>query len=235
MSLHDYLLKTYGPGEQKKKKKSKKYEKKDSDDNAIRTVVEPDSSLWKIHGGVTRVSDKTGNNLPRDDLISIGQRQGNIKVENNNEEDSTHGIKEEVKQTETIHRDIQGHKVNTNRNGEKNDKKAIEYERLRKLNMGEVQLAGLDKIKSHSRAKTIQLRSEDPETVFQGRHVELVNVSPMGRKLYPGIAPDNRFGIIPGARWDGVDRSNGFEKKWFQKKGELAEEKIQQFTTSEDY
>ncbi|KAL1999673.1 hypothetical protein VTN02DRAFT_4186 [Thermoascus thermophilus] len=56
-------------------------------------------------------------------------------------------------------------------------------------------------------------RWNDPAAQFLTSKKE--GVSATGRPIYKGSYAPNRYGIRPGYRWDGVDRSNGFEKEWF--------------------
>lgn len=45
------------------------------------------------------------------------------------------------------------------------------------------------------------------------------------KRTYRGPSEPNRYGILPGHRWDGVDRGNGFERKWFTARNEKESKK----------
>mmetsp|Transcript_4409 Transcript_4409/g.6704 ORF Transcript_4409/g.6704 Transcript_4409/m.6704 type:complete len:87 (+) Transcript_4409:1-261(+) len=57
------------------------------------------------------------------------------------------------------------------------------------------------------------IRPEDPMAKYMKVKIEK-KVKTSSKLLYKGPPPKpNRFGIMPGYRWDGVDRGNSWEEK----------------------
>ena len=60
---------------------------------------------------------------------------------------------------------------------------------------------------------------EDPMLKYIKKKQKKTNSGLPQYPVYKAPAPPlNQFGILPGYRWDGVDRSTGFEKKLFESK-----------------
>lgn len=148
-----------------------------------------------------------------------------------------------VKNSKTVYRDERGRKIENYQEHLDQEREAedlrerLKNKKMQEINMGEIQLY----MKEHSLSEVPvverhdTLASEDPEGLFKGKGDSVVVPrSFLGRRLYDKLCPENRFDISPGYRWDGVDRSNGFEKKWFAKQDELNEKRVQNYTLQED-
>lgn len=145
---------------------------------------------------------------------------------------------------ETVYRDATGRRIDLSMRRAEARKEAEAKARKEKeeldLQKGEVQLAerakrkedleearfmtvarGVDDVEMNDELKQRE-RWNDPAAAFlstgtkDGGGARLGKRGAKGRKRYNGAAAPNRYGIMPGWRWDGVDRGNGWEGERFK-------------------
>jgi len=163
--------------------------------------------------------------------------------------------RESGKGRETIYRDASGRIINIAMQRAEARKKMQDEEekkaREKELQKGDVQrLHAQERSKQLEDAKYMTLsryaddkemneelkeheRWDDPAAAFLTKK-KGSGRSKTGRPVYMGAAPPNRFGIKPGHKWDGVDRGNGFEAKWFRAQNQKREKNERAYTNQYD-
>ncbi|KAK6172268.1 hypothetical protein SNE40_015966 [Patella caerulea] len=146
------------------------------------------------------------------------------------------------KDAKTVFRDKSGKRRNLQEEHEKQDeedsKKAEEIEKYKKWGQGLKQRQEQEKSLTeavHEASKPMARykndhdlddhlrnmeRADDPMLAFIKKKKAKENTKPEKPKYKGPMPPPNRFNIMPGYRWDGVNRSNGFEAQIFAKAAE---------------
>lgn len=77
------------------------------------------------------------------------------------------------------------------------------------------------------RERKMKILADDPMAAYMMKKVQAARAHLKPEKPeYKGPPPrPNRFNIRPGYRWDGIDRGNQWEARWFKKQGEMISRK----------
>ncbi|KAF1837040.1 hypothetical protein BDW02DRAFT_645687 [Decorospora gaudefroyi] len=145
--------------------------------------------------------------------------------------------------TETIYRDASGRVINLTKARQSTTQTqqatAQKAQNLRRAALGATQ---------NEQKAAAQKRLRDAKTMTVARHADDVEMndelkthshwndpamgflrskkegrSVTGKPLFKGSFQQNRYGVRPGHRWDGLDRGNGFERLWFEARNRKAD------------
>ncbi|OLN81236.1 Pre-mRNA-splicing factor CWC26 [Colletotrichum chlorophyti] len=186
--------------------------------------------------GVVKMSDGTHAGLQ-----SAASVAAQLRRRQQAEEAEFAKLRKQGTEEETVYRDATGRRVDVSMKRAEARRLAAEAEekerQARLAPKGEVQIEearkrreALENAKLMTFARTAddeemnnelkeQERWNDPMAQFMSNKTD--GAAAKGKKgkkrpTYTGAAPPNRYGIRPGYRWDGVDRSNGFEAERFK-------------------
>lgn len=144
---------------------------------------------------------------------------------------------------ETIYRDASGRVINVamkraeaRKKAEEEARKALEKEKSARGDVQNAEAAKRKQALADAKTMTIARYADDAELNDELKErghwndpaagflrKKKAGRSVTGKPLYKGAFQPNRYGIRPGHRWDGVDRGNGFESKWFASRNKKAD------------
>ncbi|CAI2179965.1 16718_t:CDS:2 [Funneliformis geosporum] len=150
-----------------------------------------------------------------------------LKRSNKNEREKINLIESSGRHATTIYRDNVGNKIDKAAKRAEERRRIEEEERLlkwgkeedtrREEKLRKKPLAIYKDDEDLNEELKAQERWNDPAEMFLTKKKNKKKSG--GRPRYQGPpAPTNRFNIQPGFRWDGIDRSNGFERQFFEKR-----------------
>ncbi|PWN40622.1 hypothetical protein IE81DRAFT_325412 [Ceraceosorus guamensis] len=196
----------------------------------------------QFKAGLKSREEMKAERLAREEEARAKALQG--EVQSGNSEPDTFRKRPNVEQEETVYRDSSGRKMDLKEEEAKRKREEVESEKKERekgmWNVGEVQkkmqkearererlvgmenfARGADDLSRNAELKSVE-RADDPALRFLTKKRE---EGPQKPKYKGPRPPPNRFGILPGYRWDGVDRGNGFEAKYFRARNEREDRK----------